>query len=327
MKNVKSYYILLMMSMIIILSDQVCASYPNPLKKSATAAAMIIGATAAPSMIQAANQKFVSKKSASPAYSSLDQKIFKSNMYKQITHEIKKQVVNFPDVSFQQNLADDTDLIEGLLYHELTSHAQKVKYMQNQFKGYKLSDDFNMPLVVHFVDLLQDSQRIEFVAKMYECCIQEKSDFMSMHHLDKAFLYIFLRDLSKTSIGYLYQGYDIKALDWFLYFNELNTHIQSWFYPHKKLAFAYHEAAHALMFSLRSHGAIVSQLTLKPHGLFGGANMILNQYLLSTSISDQSGEYDDTLAQSKNKIMGYLAGGIGMQMFYGKKLSCQEFLA
>ena len=323
------YNILLIISAFINLHDQLDASYFNAFKRPLAASIALISHRALTSCANDQSEKNTNAivgKSEKITSQCDCPKYINSDFYKQVADELKKQIVNFPDDFMQEELIDDSDSIEGLAYEQLTTHAQRVKYLESEFKGYKLSDDCNFGIIVHFMNNLPIEDHNDFFIKVKEFVDEEKSSILSMHHFDKIFVFMTIFKISRIMLGSLYPSADIQTLDAMIKENESAQIAICEFDHNEKLSTAYHEAGHALMFALQPFDQILTQLTLSPQGMVGGAFLSASQYLLYSSISVQSAQHDDMLAQSKNKIMCFLAGGIGLQLLKGEKLTFQEFI-
>lgn len=320
----KNYNILLML--FVVFCNQLEASYFKGLKKPVAASCAVMSRNiltpcADDQSKRDANNAAVKPKKITPQCNC--SKYINSDICKQVTDELKKQTINFPDDFMQEELVDDSDSIEGLAYEQLVSHGQRVAYLQREFQGYKLSDDFDFNLIARHVSSICSFDCAEFISKIHEFARQGKSDIITMHHLHKTLVWMHIRAKDRIELNSLYPGFDVKTLDLIIYLDEILMSVLSWLYPSRKLQTAYHEAGHALMIALRPCGVVLAQFSL--HRQDEGFNIAQSQYLLPQSLLDVSAEHDDKLAQSKKKIMLFLAGGIGVQLLEGKKLSYKDF--
>jgi hypothetical protein len=217
--------------------------------------------------------------------------------------------------------------IEGLQFDQLISDAQRALYIQQSLQDFSLSQDFNFPLIAHYINGFTSDQYNTFIKKVEELAQKDERSMITMHDVDKAFASTLL---IKTSKG-MAQSMGVSDEDLNEYFNlcqtELATKYQS--DPTLKVRQAYHEAAHALLFAIHYSGFLVTHLSLIPVGTTFGASItqLQSKAILSSPTESQiSHVIDQKLSFAKNKIKGFLAGGIGHEIYNGEKLKFLEFL-
>jgi len=224
------------------------------------------------------------------------------------------------------DVVDDLMSIEGLAFSQLTSDEQRVAYLKNSFKDDIVSKDVNYLVISHFLVGFSDYDYAAFVEKVRKFARAHESNVITMKDVDKA-VYLSCVDKSNKALGkslhinrYLY--------DLLSFVVERSVKLKNWVYPHEKKSTTYHEASHALLSILKlfDHSA-VSFLSVEPRGFLDGAitNVALNKNFSDSAMS-KSLNHDARLAHARYKIMMYLAGGIGEQIFNGEKLSFKEFI-
>ena len=223
--------------------------------------------------------------------------------------------------------------IEGLAFSQLTSDRQRIKFLQNEFKGSQLSADFNIPLISHFTVNLPSNQQIQFIEQIHkfarnDTSKNDTSKIISMDVVDRALAHTILDGLSRQILQSAFGVSDKKSLDDLTVVSQIQVEERLLRNPQDKISFAYHESAHALMYILKGRYLIISQLSLKPQGVLGGAFIGMPQKAIGVNSSIQAKSYaiDEKLVDAKNKIMAFLAGGIGQELFNGEKLSFREFI-
>ncbi|MBP6870324.1 hypothetical protein KBC04_05550 [Candidatus Babeliales bacterium] len=324
MKNNKN---ILMYSMLVFCMQQLDASWRKP----ATGATVVLGSAALAGYYQN-NEKEVSGQVHTPKYvsDSKTEKIqytfddFENSMDRAIPGGLERQR--------QLTLSRIAKLkpLDGLgSFSRLESDEQRVQFLRNQFKGVQLSSDFNFPLIAHYINGTSDEREVQFIQKIYEFADKNHEHAISMNSVDRAFMHIVVDQKSRAMGRQNYQIYDDQALDELFIKTQIELQQKYELDPRLKRAHAYHEATHALVFSLKASDLAVAQLSLVPQGLLFGVNGMLplsKRILANPSIQDRSYLIDQKKAYAKNKIMSFLAGGIGHELYEDEKLSFQDFI-
>jgi len=315
-----NYSIMIAIVLLLVSIDQVDASW----KKNLAGASMAAGSAALAGYYDDQQQE-----KNSPRQVPSNSKYSKSNqtIQKPIGVDGLREATAKLD-KFMADLIEEESTIEGLRFSQLTSQGQVIAYLQDSFKRDMLADDFNFPLIAHFVFGFSDKEYDTFIRKIREYAHKDNSRTITMHYVDKAFVYINIDKINRIMGRRILDEFGEDIFIKMLRMNQIELEELHNSDSRLKLSLAYHEAAHALMCILRPIGLNVSQLSLKPKGLVAGANITKPQFIppTQTSVYNISQTVDAKLENTKNNIMQLLAGGIGEEILDGKKLSLKDFI-
>lgn len=338
MKKIKKLYIpLLLMSILGFASEQIMASW----RKKAAGSAAVAGTALAsyysnnqslqsinPIINQPSNLgiKMQPKYNApSYMYANMQKNQFGAAGLQAAT----KKLLDNMDIEDQND--DEDDSIEGLSWSQLSSDNQRIAYLHNSL-GADVATDFNDSLIVHYLVSAQtnDQQYDLFVKKLHEYARQDRSETITMSHVDKAFAYMVIDEVNQAMGRSIIGRDDQDAVDWLLWSIKIKGIIMRNIFgmDHKKqLETAWHEAAHALQAACAEKLSTVSQLSVEPQGLAGGAFIAVPQCKpkIVHSAKDFFHGHQEKLDRVKSKIKIALAGGVGEMILEDKKLSFSEF--
>jgi hypothetical protein len=197
----------------------------------------------------------------------------------------------------------------------------------SQFSPYQVADDVNYPLITVLSASFSDEELKNFIKSVQDNAKKNKNNVITLEDIELAI--INLRQSAPIKKFYANAGLidRIGADAWFLYNNGYN-----WLFPSYKKQAAYHEAAHALIYVLKDRGSNALGLSMKLGLGNGGVVMSMKNNRSSLARSKLDTQYtslmhDRVIENLKNKIMGSLAGGIGEQIYTGKRLSFDDFLS
>ncbi|MBP6870109.1 hypothetical protein KBC04_04455 [Candidatus Babeliales bacterium] len=210
--------------------------------------------------------------------------------------------------------------IEGLRWSQLDCDEQRIAYLKNEWKDFRLSDDIIWPLIVDETKKFDDRSMSLFVAKVETSFSQKKVKSVEMKDLTKGLLFVIRDNFNRMALPF-------ESYDRIMYLLDCMANLYSWMNPKESMAILYHEAAHGLIaISQPAMNKNVLGLSGKIQGLTGGVLQVYSQYKNNDSLSSQSLAHDQNLVDTKKHIMNLLGGPIGQQLSKGERLSFHDFL-
>ena len=238
--------------------------------------------------------------------------------------------------AYRANLARDMEdylkkeevlLEQGLEFSRLTSDKKRATYLKDAFKNSKISDDVSFDVLAHYMHGASPEMYADFFDKINELAQKNKTNVLTMDIVDQAFVHVNMHSLSDQIGQSLFPAATKKELKDISSLVENLEGVSNWLNPQQKKVYAYHEAGHALMTSLKNKNTVLSQFSLKPQGFLGGAIMTVPLSKESdNSVAVISQKHDEKIAEARNEIMMLVSGGIGHELLDGKKLSYEDFL-
>lgn len=261
-------------------------------------------------MITDAHKKYVSASINDPLLS--DSQV--SDLVQDPIQVVKKSLENAIYGPKQAPLSE----VVGKKFSQLHTDAQRLTFLQQEFKDLPLALDFNIPLIAHYLTFATDKRYARFIQKIKLLAQKDHAQQLKMEYVDKAFidLLFFPDDSYEEQDGILRLKDEIEKFEEeSILNNKINDLIELWDTGRNRFKqVAYHEASHALIMALELNDRIVQQLTLQQTSSIGGLNV-------SIPLDARRHLYDffaEELANMKASIKMFLAGGIGAAISSGE---------
>ena len=336
-----NYKFLCAMSLLIISMNQINAAWRRPL----TGAGSALGSAALSGYYSSNGQGATSQQGNTPVNLVAYPKSTDFSTYKSMTDGAYK--FSLPKSTYEQNnkpkepsklaqateklekfivdqLKEELDAIkkegsiEGLKWSQLTSEQQKLEYLRNELKDFKIVDDAFLPMNINAIN---------------NVILGLKDEVQANHFLDSYIQWFKLE--ARRNSGIVSMDIEKKFID-IQEFSFIDQILESIFLnPIIFKDVAYHEGAHALMMALVMQNRIAKNATNRlqimnnSYGHLKSVYRDLNESKLQALVIDQKsfGALQALHLDAQNVIMMDFAGGIGVMIKEGRKVSFKEFLS